>query len=79
MINFADWLPDLADQGNPGSTEAKNVTPTIDGYRQLPSVLTTSNAVNLYARGAIAAQANNANVFNYCGTGSKLYELVGQT
>ena len=79
MIPFSEWLPDLADQGNPGSTEAKNVTPSIDGFRQLPSVLVATNAVNLYARGAIAAQANDANVYNYCGTGSKLYELLGQT
>ena len=79
MIPFAEWLPDLADQDNPGSTEAKNVTPSIDGFRQLPSVLVATNAVNLYARGAIAAQANDANVYNYSGTGSKLYELLGQT
>jgi hypothetical protein len=79
VIPFGEWLPDLADQGNPGSTEAKNVAPSIDGYRQLPSVNVATNAVNLYARGAIAAQANDANVYNYCGTGSKLYELLGQT
>lgn len=79
MIPFGEWLPDLADQNNPGSTEAKNVTPSIDGFRQLPSLNAASSAVNAYVRGAIAAQANDANVYNYAGTGSKLYELVGQT
>ncbi len=79
MIPFGEWLPDLADQNNPGSTEAKNVTPSIDGFRQLPSLNVATNAVNLYVRGAIAAQAKDANIYNYCGTGSKLYELVGQT
>jgi hypothetical protein len=45
VIPFGEWLPDLADQGNPGSTEAKNVAPSIDGYRQLPSVNVATNAV----------------------------------
>lgn len=76
MIPFGEWLPDIAAYGNEGSTEAKNVVPTEEGFRQLLDLNTATTALNGYARGAFAAQASSQLSYNYAGSGSKLYQLV---
>lgn len=79
MIEFGEWLPDIADYNNPGATEAKNVIPTIEGYRQFNSFSRTAGSINSFCRGAFAAQANDRTSYNYAGSGTKLYQLVDDT
>jgi len=79
MIEFAEWLPDIADLRNPGATEAKNVIPTIEGYRALNAFSRTESALNLYCRGAFAAQSSAKVSYNYAGSGTKLYQLSDAT
>lgn len=79
MIQFGEWLPDLADYQNPGATEAKNVIPTTEGYRQFNEFSRTSGALNVYCRGAFAAQSSARVSYNYAGTGTKLYQLSDAT
>ena len=45
LIPFGDWLPDLAEFGNPGSLTAKNVIPAKESYRPFPSLSATSDAL----------------------------------
>ena len=79
MIEFGEWLPDIADYNNPGSTEAKNVVPTIDGYNQFKAFTRTESALNSDCRGGFAAQSSSKIGYNYAGSGSKLYQLSDGT
>lgn len=79
MINFGEWLPDIAVFNNPGATEAKNVVPGIDGYKQLLALQVSSSALDAVCKGAIAAQKSDGVSYNYAGNTSKLYELVDST
>lgn len=79
MIKFGAWIPDIAAYGNDGATEAKNVVPTSDGFRPMLALVADTSALNLYCRGAFAAQANTLLSYNYAGTGTKLYQLVDGT
>lgn len=79
MIEFGEWLPDIADYNNPGATEAKNVVPTIDGYKQFNSFTRTETALNSECRGGFAAQAFSNIGYNYAGSATKLYQLSDGT
>lgn len=79
MIKFGEWLPDQADLGSGGATEAKNVIPFAGGFRPLPGLNITSSALNLYCRGAFSAKASDGNAYSYAGSGTKLYQLVDAT
>jgi len=47
QVPFAEWLPDLPDHLNPGSTEAKNVYPAVNSYRPWKSITqATVNALS---------------------------------
>jgi len=74
-LNFGEWLPDLADQGNPGAIEAKNVIPSADGYRPLLSLTTTTDALDSVCIGGISARASNGTIYNYAGSTNSLWEL----
>lgn len=79
MIPFAQYLPDLKDLNNPGTTAVKNVIPDVDSYREFPALSTFSNALDAYCRGAIAVKDKDANVVNYAGDAGKLYALADDT
>lgn len=72
---FAEWLPDLADQDNPGATEALNVIPSIDGYRPFMSLSPISDAIDSVCLGGISAVARDGTIYNYAGSTDSLYEL----
>lgn len=76
MISFGEWMPDIAAYGNRGATEAKNVVPTSEGFRQMLALSPATTALNAYARGAFAAQASSQLSYNYAGSGTKLYQLA---
>lgn len=78
-VAFAEWLPDLAAQNNPGALVANNCIPAVDGYRQLLGLTEYTNALGAYARGAIAVKGSDGNVYNYAGDATKLYTLTTAT
>lgn len=73
-IGFGEWMPDVADQGNP-AVEAKNVIPSPDGYRPLLALATSSDALDSVCIGAISVQASNGTIYSYAGSTNNLYEL----
>jgi hypothetical protein len=73
-IPFAEWKPDQAPLGSPG-TEAKNVIPWDGGYKSFPALAEYSNAIAERAQGAYVARDSAGTVYNYAGTSSKLYKL----
>lgn len=79
IIPFGDYTPDLPVLGNPGATTAKNVLPSKSGYNQFPSIVTYSDALSAYCRGAFSAVDIDGNVHSYAGDASKLYRLIGTT
>jgi hypothetical protein len=76
-LKFGDWLPDLADFENPGSTLVKNVIPFQGSYLPVQSVSQISDALNARCRGAISARDKTGQVYSYAGNETKLYELSG--
>lgn len=75
MIKFGEWLPDFADNENPGANEAKNVIPAVDGYDPLPAHAPVSNALDSICLGGISAVASDGVIYNYSGSLKTLYEL----
>ena len=76
MIPAGEWLPDIADLQNPGTTKAENVSPLVDGFGQLKALAETSTALTAYCRGAMAAKDKTDVTYNYSGDGTSLYENV---
>ncbi len=76
LLQFGEWLPDLADFGNPGSLSALNVIPSQSGYRPFKSLSAQSNALTDRCQGAFAARDADANIFFYAGDKTNLYEEV---
>jgi hypothetical protein len=74
-LSFTEWLPDLADQENPGSTEALNVIPSPDGFRPLLSLTTITDALDSVCIGGISVISNTGTIYNYAGSTNSLYEL----
>lgn len=79
IIPFGEWLPDAAALGNPGAIVANNVYPGPTSYKPAASLLTTSNALDARARGAVAMKDNSNNVHQFAGDAAKLYRIVGTT
>ena len=53
QVPFGEWLPDLPDHMNPGSTQAKNVYPAVNSYRPWKNITTaTANALDNRCQGA---------------------------
>lgn len=77
-LKFGQWLPDLADFENPGSTVVKNVIPFNDGnYLPLRSFAAISDAIDARCRGAVTARDSTGTVYSYAGNATKLYSLSG--
>lgn len=75
-IPIGEWLPDLEEQGNPGTIIAKNVIPYIDGYRPARALNPITNALDDRVLGGTEGTDFESNVFVYAGTADKLYRLV---
>lgn len=76
-LKFGEWLPDLADNENPGSTEAKNVMPSVDGYEPLRELTPVTTALDSECLGAFSAFSNEGFVYNFAGSRTNIYELRG--
>jgi len=75
-LPFGEFTPDLPDVTY---TEAKNVVPHKDSYRQMKGLVTTSSALTAYCRGAAAMEDSNQAVEAYAGDETKLYRLGSGT
>lgn len=85
ILPFGIHAPDLAALNNVGSPVIKNVFPGgpyqrgAISYLPVPAFQVISSALTARARGAISARDKDANVFNYAGDATKLYELTATT
>ena len=75
-IPVGEWLPDQPDLGN-RATVAKNVIPWKDSYKSFPALTQTStNALTGRCQGAFFARDSAANVYNFAGDETKVYQLL---
>jgi hypothetical protein len=74
MIPIGAWQPDLPDFENPGALEARNVVPDAAGYRPLPTLVATGNAMAARVQGAILARGQGGTIANFAGDATKLYK-----
>ena len=77
QLPFGEWLPDLPDHNNPGSTQARNVFPAVNSYRPFNSIAaTSSNALTARAQGGKAFKSDSGVVSIFAGDATKLYKLT---
>ena len=77
QLPFGEWLPDLPDHMNPGSTQAKNVFPAVNSYRPFKNIsITSSNATDARTQGAKAFKSDSGAVSIFAGDATKLYKLT---
>ena len=77
QLPFGEWLPDLPDHMNPGSTQAKNVFPAVNSYRPFKNIsVTSSNATDARTQGAKAFKSDSGVVSIFAGDATKLYKLT---
>lgn len=77
IVPFGPWTPDRPASANKGCLIAKNVIPQIDGYRDLKSLSSFSNALSSACLGTFWAQDSANTVFNFAGDTANLYRLTG--
>lgn len=76
-VPFAEWLPDLPANSNPGATVATNVFPVTDrSYGPVKDLTAYSGALTNRAQGGLTTQDNDGNVNIFSGDDAKLYRLV---
>jgi hypothetical protein len=78
VLEVGEWAPDMPDLGNTGIT-AKNVIPWPGAYKSFPSMSIQSTALNARVQGGYFARDASANVYNFAGTTSKLYQQVASS
>ena len=77
QLPFGEWLPDLPDHANPGSTQAKNVFPAVNSYRPFNGIAaTSSNGLDARAQGGKAFKSDSGVVSIFAGDATKLYKLT---
>ncbi len=79
IIPVAEWVPDAAALGNPGSLRIENAVPGPTGYKPFPQLDVITNALDARPRGAISALDNALVTYLYAGDAAKLYSLSGTT
>ncbi len=78
MIEFGEYLPDVAPLENPGLINCKNILPTSAGYQPFPSAAPASvSTIDARAQGGYSArdQTNLGTVYTIVGTFDKLYSF----
>ncbi len=78
-IEFGEWLPDQSTHANPGVADAKNCAPAINGYGPFNALVTTTDALTAYARGAASFVDKSGVVESYAGDATKLYRLAADS
>lgn len=77
LIPVSEWVPDASDLGNPGSIEIFNAIPKPNSYGPFPQLVSVSDALPAYPRGAIEAKDDDGTVFQFAGDETGLYRLAG--
>ena len=72
---FKEYLPDLPDLQNPGTTEATNVLPLGNSYQPMQSASVYSDALTAANQGAYSTHDKAGATYTYAGDASKLYSL----
>lgn len=75
MITFGEWTPDRPALNNSGVTEAKNVIPSLTGYRSFRSLGALSGAASNKIIGMCAAKNDAGAAALYVGDSGKLYRM----
>ena len=76
MLEFGEWLPDLAAYTNPGANDAKNCLPlTSKSYAPLSSLSTVVDALTNRPQGAAALRESDGTVHTFCGDSDNLFLL----
>lgn len=78
-VQFGEWLPDLPDLDNPGSTTVLNVYPGENCYRPFRALSGYTSALTARCRGAFTARSVADAVHLFAGDATKLYHLVGSS
>ena len=73
VIPVAEWIPDAADFGNPGSITVTNAVPGVNSYKPIKQLVSATNALVARPRGAIEAKDASQNVYDYAGDETNLY------
>lgn len=79
MIPVGEWLPDLPEFGNKGTSTVLNVVPAETSYRSFPSLATYSNALTARCQGTFSVKDSATNVYNFAGDATKLYQESSAT
>jgi len=74
VVPMGEWTPDLAALGATGGTLAQNVIPWTQGYKSFRSLVVRSSALTARFQGGTFGRDTGANVYNYAGDATKLYQ-----
>ncbi len=78
-VEFGEWLPDLPDYKNPGSTVITNVLPATNAYEPFPGSVVYSSALTARAQGAFGCKETGGSTVNFAGDATKLYKRTAAT
>lgn len=76
-VPVAEWVPDAAALGNPGSLTITNAVPALSSYQPMPELVANTGALAARPRGAIEGVDSSNNVYQYAGDETALYQLSG--
>lgn len=80
FIPFGEWLPDQPPLDNKGALSATNVLVNQNSYIPFPQLSTFAlNTILARVQGAIVAQDQNGNPYNFAGDSTALYQMVSRT
>ena len=75
IVPLAEWVPDAADLGNPGSIQVTNAVPGTNSYKPMPALSALTDALGAKCLGAIDARDKDLNVYQFAGDSTKIYQL----
>ena len=76
VFNLGAWEPDKAAIEIDGVVDALNCVPGASGYAPFGALVTVTDALDAYPRGAVQLRDDSNAVFQYCGDAAKLYRNV---
>jgi hypothetical protein len=74
LIPFGAYTPDLPAHQNEGVTDLENAIPQARGYRGMPTLVPTTNALGGRCLGMWSAVDTAGNAFNFAGDATDLYK-----
>jgi hypothetical protein len=77
LIQFAEWMPDVAALGNPGALRITNCLPGPNSYQPVGMLSPNTAALPSRPLGAISLVDRDNNLYQYAGDADDLYILNG--